>query len=132
MAEQHLATYLNDHLAGSVVALEMLDHLEKTHASTPLAARFASLRAEIQADRAELESLMGRLQVSASVPRRAMAWLTEKFARLKLRVDDPEGGPLRLLEAVEAVSLGIEGKRLLWLALAAAATSNPAPQPMDS
>ena len=31
MANEHLATYLNDHLAGSAVALELLDQLEVTH-----------------------------------------------------------------------------------------------------
>jgi hypothetical protein len=38
-----------------------------------------------------------------------------------LRLDDPAGGALRLLEALDAVSTGIAGKRLLWRALAAAA-----------
>ena len=28
MSKEHLATYLNDHLAGSLVAAEILDHLE--------------------------------------------------------------------------------------------------------
>ncbi len=34
MANESLATYLNDHLAGSVVALELLDHLEEDGAGT--------------------------------------------------------------------------------------------------
>ena len=34
MANESLATYLNDHLAGSVVALELLDHLEEGGAGT--------------------------------------------------------------------------------------------------
>jgi hypothetical protein len=36
MAHEHLTTYLNDHLAGSVVALELLDHLQATHAGSEL------------------------------------------------------------------------------------------------
>ena len=68
---------------------------------------------------------MARLGVPTSAPRRAAAWLAEKLTELKLRLDDPAGGPLRLLETLEAVSVGIEGKRLLWLALAAAAESAP-------
>lgn len=36
MADDYLATYLNDHLAGSVVALELLDQLEETHSRTSL------------------------------------------------------------------------------------------------
>src|SRR5205085_7785795 len=67
MSDQHLATYLNDHLAGSVVALELLEHLEKAHAGTDVARFVAALRADIEADRGELEALMQRLHVSASL-----------------------------------------------------------------
>jgi hypothetical protein len=40
-------------------------------------------------------------------------------------------GALRLLEVSEAVALGIEGKRALWRALAAAAEVSPAFQVAD-
>jgi hypothetical protein len=36
-----------------------------------------------------------------------------------LGLDGDAGGDLRLLEAVEAVAVGIEGKRSLWVALSA-------------
>ena len=42
MANEHLATYLNDHLAGSVVALEVLDQLEATHSDGALGDFFSS------------------------------------------------------------------------------------------
>jgi hypothetical protein len=58
MADEHIATYLNDHLAGSVVALELLDHLVATHSETDLAAFFRQLRADIVADRDELQRIM--------------------------------------------------------------------------
>jgi hypothetical protein len=122
MSDQHIAVYLNDHLAGSVVALELLEHLEKAHAGTDLERFLAGLRADITADRQELEALMGRLHVTTSSPRKAMAWLAEKFTELKLRLDDAAGGTLRLFESLEAVALGIDGKRALWRALAAAET----------
>jgi hypothetical protein len=126
MAEQHLATYLNDHLAGSEVALELLGHLERGHAGTPVGRFAAELRAEITADRRELEALMARLHVAVSRPRQAAAWLGEKVTELKLRLDDPAGGALRLLEVFDGLSIGIEGKRLLWRSLAAAAERTPA------
>jgi hypothetical protein len=129
MASEHIATYLNDHLAGSVVALELLEHMEKAHAGTNLASFLAGLRSDIEADRKQLEELMAQLQVSASAPRKATAWIAEKLTQLKLRLDDPTGGPLRLLEVADAVSVGIEGKRLLWRALSAAAV--PAPPRAD-
>lgn len=125
MAENHIATYLNDHLAGSVVALELLEHLESDYSGRPLESFFKGLRAEIDADREKLESLMGQLNISESRARKASAWLTEKVTALKLRLDDPADGDLRLFESLEALSLGIEGKRSLWLALSAVAERSP-------
>ena len=73
MAHEHLATYLNDHLAGSVVALELLENLEEIHANAPLAAFFSKLRADIEADRQELETLMGRLEIAESRTRKGVS-----------------------------------------------------------
>jgi hypothetical protein len=124
MANEHLATYLNDHLAGSVIAIDLLEHLERTHATTPLAEFFSKLRAEIAADREELEKLMSQLQIAESRTRKASAWFGGKVTELKLKLDDPSDGDLRLFESLEALSLGIEGKRGLWLALSTVAEDN--------
>lgn len=121
MAGNHLAAYLNDHLAGSVMAVDLLTQLEETHAGTEIARVFTELRADIEADRRELKSLMNKLEIAESRPRKATAWLTAKLAELKLRVEDKKSGPLRLLESVEVVALGIDGKLALWRSLAAAA-----------
>jgi hypothetical protein len=121
MANQQIATYLNDHLAGSTVALELLEHMKTAHAGTPLETFFGELCDDVTQDRQELESIMSRLQIAQSPLRKAAAWVTEKFSELKLAVEDPAGGALRLLEALEVLSLGIEGKKVLWRALAATA-----------
>ena len=131
MANEHLATYLNDHLSGSVVALELLEHLESSYAGTPLETFFKDLTAEITADREKLEGLMSQLEIAESRPRKASAWVTEKITALKLLVDDPVDGDLRLFESLEALSLGIEGKRGLWLALAALAERSPQMRVLD-
>jgi hypothetical protein len=131
MANEHIAIYLNDHLAGSVAALELLEQLEGGYKGTPLERLLAELRTEIAADRQDLESLMSRLNIAESRTRKASAWLVEKAAELKLRLDDPAGGALRLFESLEALSLGIEGKRGLWLTLATIAENEPAFQVLD-
>lgn len=125
MANEHLATYLNDHLAGSVVAVELMENLEAAYADTPIANFVNGIRIEVEADQRELQQLMSHLEISESRTRQVSAWLTEKVAALKLRLDDSARGNLRLLESLEALSLGIEGKRSLWLALAAAAEISP-------
>ncbi len=131
MANKHLSTYLNDHLAGSVVLMELLEHVASAYAGTDIAGFAETLRAEIAGDRAELESLMARLDISQSRTRKTTAWLGEKLSELKLRMDDPRAGAFRLLEAMEAASIGIEGKRLLWQSLIATSTDAPELQGPD-
>jgi hypothetical protein len=110
-----LATYLNDHLSGATAALELLDHMEQSHRE--LAPFLQKLRHDIDLDRKELEALMGRLGATRGAVRQAAAWVAEKFARLKMKVDDPSGSKLKLLESLEAVAIGIHGKWSLWHAL---------------
>lgn len=131
MANDHLATYLNDHLAGAVSALELIDSFASTYTDTSVGRFFADLQADVAADRQELEAFMERLHITKSRPRKAVAWLTEQFTELKLRLDDPVGGSLRLLEGLDFLAAGIEGKQALWRALDAAAPEVPELQGMD-
>jgi hypothetical protein len=126
MANERLATYLNDHLSGSVAAIELLEHLQAAYAGNQLEHFFSELRNDIEADRQELKRLMDQLEIAQSGPRKAGAWIAGKLAELKMRLDDSAHGPLRLLESLEAVELGINGKLALWRALIAAAEVAPA------
>lgn len=125
MANRHLAIYINDYLAGATTAVELLEHLEAMFRGMTLEPFLARLRADITADRGALESIMARLQIEENRPRQAAAWLAERFSRLKLRMDDPAGGPLHVLEAMDVVAIGIEGKHALWRALASVAEGIP-------
>ena len=58
---------------------------------------------------------------SENTVRQAGAWLTEKMAQLKLRLDSPSDEALRLLEALELIATGLAGKRSLWQCLGVAA-----------
>jgi hypothetical protein len=124
LVQKYLVTYLNDHLAGAVTAIELLHALEKSHAA--LEPSLAALRVDIESDRAELGTLMHRLNVSERRARKVAGWLAEKAAQFKVRIDDPGAGSLRLFEGLELVSLGIEGKLGLWRALTVAAEKSPA------
>jgi hypothetical protein len=131
MNPKHLLTYLKDHLAGSTIALEILEHLISTHTGTPLEPLFRKLREEIVQDRQALEGIIRRFGSAESPIRNTGAWLSEKLARVKLLLEGAGGGPMARLEALEALSLGIEGKRALWDALAAAAPAVPPLQGVD-
>src|SRR5437868_5740860 len=106
MSKANLETYLNDHLAGALAALSMMEHVKKAQAGSELARQIAQIQGDILADRAELVALMGRLSIPESPARKAMAWLGAKSAEIKLSLDDRPGGPLHVLEAVEAIAIG--------------------------
>jgi hypothetical protein len=131
MAGDHLATYLNDHLAGSVAAIKLLEYLEHARKNSPDCVLFADLKADVAADRDELKAIMSKLGVAESRPRKVAGWLTERITQLKLRLDDLSGESLRQLEAIEIVAIGIEGKRALWGSLVAAAEATHKLQGID-
>jgi hypothetical protein len=120
---EHLATYLNDHWAGSVVAIEVLEHLEAEAAD--LAPHLRMLRTDIETDRRELKTLMDRLGISESRTKKVGSWITEQLTEAKVEIDDESGGALRRLERLEFLALGINGKSALWSALNAAAATAP-------
>lgn len=123
MTSRRLAVYLNDHLAGSVSALELFGFLERSEWPAGGQAILAELRAEVAADRAVLESLMARLRIPESGFRKAAAWTGGKLSEFKSRLED-SSGDLHRLEALDALSMGIEGKALLWRALGVAAETD--------
>ena len=129
MANKNLATYLNDHLAGSTTAVELLDRVADIYRD--IAPAVTALREEIEADRAELRTLLENLDVSESRTRKVGGWLAEKVTQLKLRIDDRSAGSLRLLESLETVALGVDGKLALWMVLEAVAPSIPPLQELD-
>lgn len=120
-----LTTYLNDHLAGSVAAIELLDELVEHAKATDLRDTLVKLRAEITADQQTLRGVLEQVGGQVSAVRRAGAWLGEKAGRLKLLADDPSTGTLARLQSFEMLALGIQGKASLWRALAAAQPQRP-------
>lgn len=131
MRAAELATYLNDHLAGSVGALDLLDHLARESEGGEDVSLFRALHQEIAAEQAQLRELLRELGGEESGVRKAAGWVAEKVTRLKLRWDDPGDEGLRRFEALEALALGITGKLSLWRALAAVADGIPVLQRLD-
>jgi hypothetical protein len=123
---EHLSDYLNDHLAGSVGALELLDRLIETYEGKPLEKFFRDLRQDVESDQAQLKELMQKLGVGESTVRKAGAWLAEKLSRPKIDLENGSQDDTGLFLALEALILGITGKRSLWRALHAASRAVPA------
>ena len=115
-----LDSYLNDHLAGSVAALELIAHCAHLCKGIPLGAFFSEIEAQIATDQDTLRDLMTRLSIEESKVLQAGAWAGEKLGRALLAMAGNEPGGLGLLLALEGLIMGIVGKGLLWRALAAA------------
>jgi hypothetical protein len=116
-----LAIYLNDHLAGATVGVELARRAARENAGSALGTFLKeTLLPEITADRETLQHLMAQLGVKRSRPKIAIAWAAEKAGRLKLNGEIRRYSPLSRLIELEGLAGGIEGKRALWLALAAA------------
>src|SRR5205085_9562266 len=76
---KQLGVYLNDHLAGSVAAIELLDHLINEQSAQRLEKFLVDLRDDINSDQEVLRDLIQKLDLGESAGRKAGAWLAEKF-----------------------------------------------------
>jgi hypothetical protein len=110
----NLKTYLQDHLAGALHAIELLKTMRDHNLGDPLAEFASRLLAEVEADRDVLAALNEKLGGSSGGPKEWGAWLTEKASRLKLKHGTGDG--LGTFESLEFLVLGIHGKRALWSA----------------
>lgn len=113
---RRLETYLQDHYAAGIGALELLEHLQKAHAGERLEGFFQELHRDINHDHEQLHNLMSVLGCDHSTVRDAGAWTAGKLSLLKLGLSG-DGTNLRLLQSLESLYVGITGKRLLWRSL---------------
>ena len=115
-----LDSYLNDHLAGSISALELIAHWVKVYKGEPLGSFFLETEREIKADQDTLRDVMRALGIEESKMRQAGAWVAEKVGRARLIIAGNEPGSLGLVLTLEGLIMGVTGKKLMWAALAAA------------
>jgi hypothetical protein len=117
---KNLDSYLNEHLAGSLGALELIDHWAEVHKDEPLGSFFLEIEKEIKADQDTLRDVMRTLHVEESKVRKAGAWAAEKVGRVRLIIAGDESDSLGLVLTLEGLIMGVTGKKLLWAALDAA------------
>lgn len=120
-----LATYLNDHLAGAVAGSELANKISSDYVDTPFGPFLTELAHEIEQDKATLEGLMQRLAIEPSPLKQMAGWAGEKLSRVKLSDAMTSDRDLKRLLEFEALSMGIEGKLLMWRALHEASSSHP-------
>jgi hypothetical protein len=117
-----LITYLNDHLAGAQIAVELLEAMRNQHQDERFRNLANDLLPQIEADNRMLRSISENIGTGPNVVKQAGGWILEKLARLKLGHTDSTG--LEMFESLEMLALGIHGKFSLWKALHVAAKND--------
>ena len=113
-----LAIYLNDHLAGAALGLELARRLRSSNqGDSEFGPPLAEICAEIEADSETLIRLMERLQVERGQLKPALARIGERLGRLKPNGQLRGYSPLSRVLELEVLSSGIGGKVQLWNAL---------------
>jgi hypothetical protein len=117
-ADRFLAIYLNDHLAGATLGVELARRLRSSNQDDPeMSAPLAQLCAEIEADYQTLGQLMERLDVSRDPVKPVLAKVAERLGRLKLNGQILGYSPLSRVLELELLSGLVGGKMQLWNAL---------------
>ena len=117
-----LATYLNDHLAGAGLAIDLLQAMKSRHDEESLSQFASTILVGVEEDENTLRSLAKNIGSGSNVLKETAAWVTEKVTRIKLGAGS--SGAFGTFEALEFLALGIQGKLGLWHALEVVSASD--------
>jgi hypothetical protein len=120
-----LPIYLNDHLAAATGGRDLAKRAAGSNEGSELGEFLTWFAGEAEADRAQLEDVMDRLDVSRDQLKLGAGWLAEKLGRLKLNGRLVDYSPLSRVIELEGLIAGVTAKLGLWQTLAAAAPTEP-------
>lgn len=124
-ASDLLGTYLNDHLGGAGAGVEMARTLQDSARGGPDEELLGPIADEVEQDRETLRQLIAKLGVMPNAAKRAAGWVAEKAHRVGVAEQVTGSADLTRLLQAESLSLGIEGKLGLWLALQEITPAHP-------
>jgi len=111
-----LVAYLRDHLSGSDVATRVVLRLASTDESADDPALFRLLAEEFEQERSVVRALLIQLGASGRSIKRAAGFASG--TALSVTAGGQPGDP-GLFRTLEALSIGVQGKRCMWRALQA-------------
>ncbi len=120
-----LATYLNDHLGGSMAGRDLAEKIASENEGTELGSFMAGVLAAIEEDRSTLEDIMKQVGVERAVVKQAAGRLAERLSRLRMHQTVTRDPGLSRLMELEALILGITGKLAVWRTLRELAPREP-------
>jgi hypothetical protein len=111
--------YLNDHLAGAAAGIRLAKRCRDRLAGSRFQRTLDGLVAQVEEDRITLEQVMEAAGTPPDQLKQIGAIAVEVASRVihALAVLGTRSNTIALLEEIEVLSLGIEGKRLLWTVL---------------
>ena len=124
-AIERLGTYLNGHVAGANAGVATAERLAGRIRTEPAAGTVAQLVADITSDRAQLQAIIDRLEVSGHPIKKAVGRVAGEVPRLAVAEVLTGSEHLTVLLESETLAMGIDGKLALWEALMAVVPAHP-------
>ena len=112
--EAALAAYLHDHLGGAEVAIQVVERLRWTSTSADERLLFDWLYREFEQDRETVRSLVTML---GAIPTSAKQLAGHASGSILKFLAGGGRGELALFRTLEALAIGVQGKRCMWRAL---------------
>jgi hypothetical protein len=118
VVDDFLAIYLRDQLALGIGWRELARRAEQSNRGSELGGAVERVAGAIAEDVQTFEAIMRRLSVRPNPVKNVMAMAAERAGRLKLNGRVRGYSPLSRFVELEALVMGIEGKKVLWTTLA--------------
>jgi hypothetical protein len=113
-----LRIYLEDHFAGATAGAARARRLADAERDSSDAATLAKFADDVHTDRASLSAVMQALDAPDNLVKTRLASLVEKVGALKPNGFVINRSPLTSVVELEAMQMGVRGKRSLWATLA--------------
>ncbi|MCT1986558.1 hypothetical protein M3C61_05895 [Dermacoccus abyssi] len=123
--DQFLQIYLQHHWVGSTGGRDLFDRAASSHSDARAREQLATLAREVTEDRQALRDIADRFGVREARVQQAAARIGEYLGRFKPNGALKGRSPLSDLVELEALSLGVEGKKRCWLTLLTRAENEP-------
>lgn len=112
--DRFLGIYLNDQYAMGVLWRELARRAQRNNRGTPLGEALSRVSTGIAEDVDTFRCIMRRVGISVSPVKAGLAVGAERLARLKINRRLVTYSPLSRFVELDALAMGIEGKKVLW------------------
>ena len=109
-----LSSYLHSHIVAAAAGVRLFEQASKVWKDSPHGTTLKRLRDEVNADKAELESVAHQLDLGIPLHKQALAWAGSQLSRFNPLNPWRTRGNLGSQLELEALETAVQGKVLLW------------------